>query len=75
MLIYLNGRGLEKCDLVLPRELQEAGHLLGKVHNLLHRDDGQLREVGKALLACLPTVGVTAHRPRLGGVQSSGMAR
>lgn len=37
---YLNGGRLQEGDLVLPAQLQEPWHLLGKVHNLLDRDDG-----------------------------------
>lgn len=45
---HLNRRRLQQGDLVLPAELQEAWQLFGKIHDLLHRDDGQLGEVSKA---------------------------
>lgn len=62
---HLNSGGLQQGDLVLPAELQEAGQLFGKINDLLHRDDGQLSEVGKALLTGLPALGIWCHGPRL----------
>ena len=64
---HLNRRRLQQGDLVLPAELQEAWQLFGKIHNLLHGDDGQLSEVSKALLTGLPALGIWCHWPRLPG--------
>ena len=69
---HLNRRGLQQGDLVLPAELQEARQLFGKVNDLLHRDDGQLSEMGKALLPGLPAVGIWCHGPRLLGGAKEG---
>lgn len=62
---HLDRRGLQQGDLVLSAELEEAGQLFGKINDLLHRDDGQLGEVGEALLAGLPALGVRGQGPRL----------
>lgn len=62
---HLNRRGLQQGDLVLPAELEEARELFGKVNNLLHRHDGQLGKVGKALLAGFPALRVRCTGPRL----------
>lgn len=61
----LDGRRLQEGDLILPCELQETRKLLGKIHDLLHRHDGQLGEVGKPLLAYLSVLQVLTLRPRL----------
>lgn len=62
---HLDRRGLQQGDLVLPAELQEARQLFGKINDLLHGDDGELGEVGKALLTGLPALGIWGHGPRL----------
>ena len=61
----LDGGGLQQGNLVLSGQLQEAWELLGEVHDLLDRHDGQLREVGEALLAHLPVLRVLAEGPGL----------
>lgn len=67
----LNGGRLQESDLVLPRELQETRELLGEVHDLLHRHDGELGEVGEPLLTHFSVQQVLTLRPRLSDSHTS----